>query len=147
MELHTQREQLLVKSKPVDTKTSNLPCLGLHFWVTGVWKSCYTTVTWKVITIGHCRDIKTGVYMYVSTGRKIEDHCGQVAIISGLTVALICGKIDLKINGSVVKCCVANTTLGVLGSCCSINITSILWNKRETVTTQNNDFIDITDEI
>lgn len=78
--------------------------------------------------------------MYVSTGRKIEGHCGQVAISSGLTVALICGKIDLKINGSVVKCCVASTTPGVIGSCCSI--TSILWNKRETVTTQNNDFTD-----
>ena len=62
-----------------------------------------------------------------------------------MTVALIYGKIDLKINGSVVKCCVANTTLGVIGSCCCI--TSILWNKRETVTTQNNDFINITDEI
>lgn len=83
--------------------------------------------------------------MYVSSGRKIEGHCGQVAISSSLTVALICGKIDLKINGSMVKCCVANTTLGVIGSCRSM--TSILWNKREIVTTQNNDFIDITDEI
>lgn len=83
--------------------------------------------------------------MYVSSGRKIEGHCGQVALSSSLTVVLICGKIDLKINGSVVKCCVANTTLGVIGSCCCITI--ILWNKRETVTTQNNDFINITDEI
>ena len=57
----------------------------------------------KVIITGQCRDVKTCVYMYGSSGRKIEDHCRQVAISSGLTVALVCGKIDLKINGSVVK--------------------------------------------
>lgn len=70
-----------------------------------------------------------------------------MAINSSWTVALICGKIDLKINGSVVKimlCC----HIQLLGSLAPVAVLQVFCGKkRETVTTQNNDFRNITNEI